>query len=127
MPTPAASGVRKRRGRIKKSPPPSTESEPRKIVVHQGGTTEPGAQILPGMTPEEAARQRESTEQFLAAAETSLQQLAYRPIDKNKQDTVVQIRQYMDASRAALKDSDPQRAHTLAQKAYLLSDDLVKR
>jgi hypothetical protein len=125
--TPAPTGVRKRRGRAKKPLPPVAESEPRKIVVHRGGTSEPVAQILPGMSPEEANRQRESSEQLLAAAETSLQQLAYRPIDTKKQDTVVQIRQYMDAARAALKDSDPQRAHTLAQKAYLLSDDLVKR
>jgi hypothetical protein len=126
-PTPAASGVRKRRGRMKKPRPLADENEPRKIVIHQGGTSEPVAQILPGMSPEEANRQRESSEQLLAAAETSLQQLAYRPIDTKKQDTIVQIRQYMDAARAALKDSDPQRAHTLAQKAYLLSDDLVKR
>jgi hypothetical protein len=126
-PAPAASGVRKRRGRMKKPLPLAADNEPRKIVIHQGGTSEPVAQILPGMSPEEANRQRESSEQLLAAAETSLQQLAYRPIDTKKQDTVVQIRQYMDAARAALKDSDPQRAHTLAQKAYLLSDDLVKR
>jgi hypothetical protein len=112
---------------MKKSRALAAESEPRKIVIHQGGTSEPVAQILPGMSPEEANQQRESSEQLLAAAETSLQQLAYRPIDTKKQDTVVQIRQYMDAARAALKDSDPQRAHTLAQKAYLLSDDLVKR
>jgi hypothetical protein len=126
-PTPTASGVRKRRGRMKKPRPLAAENEPRKIVIHRGGTSEPVAQILPGMTLEEANRQRESSEQLLAAAETSLRQLAYRPIDTKKQDTIVQIRQYMDAARAALKESDPQRAHTLAQKAYLLSDDLVKR
>ena len=112
---------------MKKPRPLAAENEPRKIVIHRGGTSEPVAQILPGMTLEEANRQRESSEQLLAAAETSLRQLAYRPIDTKKQDTIVQIRQYMDAARAALKDSDPQRAHTLAQKAYLLSDDLVKR
>jgi hypothetical protein len=39
---------------------------------------------------------------------------------------VVQIRQYMDVARSALNESDTQRAHTLALKAYLLSDDLVK-
>jgi hypothetical protein len=38
----------------------------------------------------------------------------------------VQIRHYIDGARSALKESDTQRAHTLALKAYLLSDDLVK-
>jgi hypothetical protein len=47
-------------------------------------------------------------------------------LNQNQQGLVVQIRQYVDGARSALKESDIQRAHTLAQKAYLLSDDLAK-
>ena len=43
-----------------------------------------------------------------------------------RQEIVVQIRQYLDGARSALKDGDTQRAHTLALKAYLLTDDLLK-
>ena len=121
------SAARKRSSRTKKLvTPPTAENEPRKIVIHQGGTSEPVAQILPGISPEEANRQRESAERLLDAAESSLQQLAPRSLHPRQQDTVVQIRQYIDWARSALKESDPQRAHTLAQKAYLLSDDLAK-
>jgi outer membrane biosynthesis protein TonB len=119
--------ARKRSSRSKKPvTPPTAENEPRKIVIHQGGTSEPVAQILPGISPEEANRQRESAERLLDAAESSLQQLVARSLHPRQQDTVVQIRQYIDRARSALKESDPQRAHTLAQKAYLLSDDLAK-
>jgi hypothetical protein len=115
--------VRKRRSRAHKPP---ADGGARKIVVHKGGTSEPIAQILPGITEEEANRKRESAEQLLAAAESSLKGLAARTLNPNQQELVVQIRQYMDGARSALKESDIQRAHTLALKAHLLSDDLVK-
>jgi hypothetical protein len=75
---------------------------------------------------EEAAHQRESAGQLLASTESNLKQLAARTLNPNQQEMIVQIRHYMDGARSALKESDTQRAHTLAQKAYLLSDDLVK-
>ena len=78
------------------------------------------------MTEEEAARQRENAEQLLMAAESSLEQLAARSLSMNRQQIVVQIRQYIGVARSALKESDTQRAHTLALKEYLLSDDLLK-
>ena len=39
---------------------------------------------------------------------------------------VAQIKDYMAQSRKATKDSDTVRAHNLALKARLLSDELVK-
>ena len=124
--SPSAAGVRKRRSRTKKPASPTTNGEPRKIVIRQGGASELGAQIALGITQEEANHQRERAEQLLAAAESSLKQLADRSLNPNRQEMVVQIRQYMDGARSALKESDTQRAHTLALKAYLVSDDLVK-
>jgi len=105
---------------------PAPDGEPRKIVVRQGSTSEPVAQIFPGMTQEEADRQRAGAEQLLATAEADLKRLSERSLAASQQATIVQIRQYMDVARTALQESDPQRAHTLAQKAYLLADDLVK-
>jgi hypothetical protein len=121
-----ATGVRKHRSRTKKPAPLTADGEPRKIVIHRGGTSEPVTQILPGLTQEEARHQRESAEQLLAAAESSLKELSTRSLNPNHDVVVVQIRQYMDVARSALNESDTQRAHTLALKAYLLSDDLVK-
>jgi hypothetical protein len=122
--TPAAPPKRRSRGKRLKS----QEGEPRKVVIHHGGTSDPVSEIVPGITLEEAHRQRESAEQLLTASDTSLQQLAAHKLNAKQEETVIQIRQYMGAARNALKgnNSDTQRAHTLALKAYLLSDDILK-
>ena len=122
----SATGVHKRRSRAHKPSATTADGEPRKIVVHQGGASEPIAQILPGIAQEEASHQRENAEQLLSSTESNLKQLAARTLNPNQQDLVVQIRHYMDGARLALKETDTQRAHTLALKAYLLSDDLMK-
>jgi hypothetical protein len=101
--------------------------EPRRVVVRRGSADEPTAQISPGMTEEQARRQRKRTETLLDSTENNLRQLADRKLDQNQQDTISQIRNYMAGARSALKDGDPQRARTLAFKARVLSDDLVKR
>lgn len=114
--------TRKRR----KHTPSAPNGVPRKIVVREGGATEPAEQIVPGMTPVEATRQRQNAEQWLALTGDQLKQLAGRTLDARQQETVRQIRSYMDGARAALKEGDVRRASTLAQKAHLLAEDLVK-
>jgi hypothetical protein len=118
----SASGNRSRRKRAASAP----GSAPRKIVVREGGASEPAAQIAPGMTPAEATRQRHNAEQLLGATDDKLKRLAGRTLDAKQQETVGQIRNYMDGARSALKEGDVRRANTLAQKAHLLSEDLVK-
>lgn len=79
------------------------------------------------MTPAEAVRQRQSVERLLGATDDQLQMLSARPLDAKRQETVGQIRNYLDQARLALKEGDLRRANTLSEKAHLLSDDLVKR
>jgi hypothetical protein len=120
--TRSASGTRKHRQRTA----PAPDGAPRKIVVREGGASEPAAQIVPGMTPAEATRQRQNAERLLGATGDQLKQLAGRPLDPQRQETVEQIRNYMEGARSALKEGDVQRASTLAEKAHLLAEDLVK-
>jgi len=117
----SASGNKRRHKRAA-----SAESGPRKIVVREGGASEPAAQIAPGMTPAEATHQRHNAEQLLGATDDKLKRLAGRTLDAKQQETVGQIRNYIDGARLALKEGDVRRANTLAQKAHLLSEDLVK-
>ncbi len=95
-------------------------------MVREGGANEPTAQIVPGMTPAEAARQRQNAEQLLGVTDEQLKQLAERTLSAPQQQTVGQIRNYMDGARSALKEGDVRRASTLAEKAHLLAEDLVK-
>ena len=118
----SARGTRKRRKRTASA----RDGTPRKIVVREGGASEPAAQIVPGITPAEAARQRQNAERLLGSTDDKLKRLAGRTLGARQQETVGQIRNYMDGARSALKEGDVLRANTLAVKADLLSEDLVK-
>jgi hypothetical protein len=95
-------------------------------VVREGGAVEPAAQIAPGLTPAEATRQRQNAERLLGTTDDRLKQLAARTLDGRQQETVGQIRNYVVGARSALKEGDVRRAGTLAEKAHLLVEDLVK-
>jgi hypothetical protein len=118
----SSNAIRKRRKRTASAP----DGAPRRIVVREGGATEPAEQIVPGMAPVEATRQRQNAEQWLVSTGDRLKQLAERTLDARQQETVGQIHNYMDGARTALKEGDVRRASTLAQKAHLLAEDLVK-
>jgi hypothetical protein len=95
-------------------------------VIRKGGASEPAAQIAPDITPAEATQERHNAEQLLGAASDQLKQLAGRTLNAQQQETVGQIRNYMNGAHSALKEGDLRRASTLAQKAHLLAEDLVK-
>jgi len=105
---------------------PAPGDPPRKIVVREGGAKEPAEQIEPDITPAEAKRERQNAEQLLDTSDSQLKQLAARTLSAQQQETVEQIHNYMDGARSALKEGDVRRAGTLAEKAHLLTDDLVK-
>lgn len=97
-----------------------------KKVVKNGGTADPAAQLAPGVSNEQASRQRRSTTELLATTDTNLKQLASRELNRTQQDSVSQIRKYMEQAKTAEETGDVQRAQNLASKALMLSDDLVK-
>ena len=107
--------------------PATTANIPGRTAVHDGGTpdTIPG-EILPGMDQNEAARQRNATEQLLQSTDNTLKGIS-RPLNDDERAMVEQIRNYMAQSRAAATDGDLLRANNLATKAHLLSDALIKR
>jgi hypothetical protein len=107
-----------------KTADPSSGSH--KKVVHRGSTSEPTTQLAPGITVEQATVQRQHTNQLLASTDESLQKLSARQLSKDEQETVTQIRKFMEQVKEADKSGDLQRAHKLAVKAHLLSDALAK-
>lgn len=103
-----------------------TGQEAQKRVVHRGSTAEPNAQLTPSITEEQAARQRQNTNDLLASTDASLQKLSGRQLSQDEQETVGQIRKFMQQVKEADKEGDLQRAYKLAVKAHLLSDALAK-
>ena len=63
---------------------------------------------------------------MLESAEANLKKIAGRQLSADQQDMVNQIRQFMAQSKAAIDVGDLERAHTLAWKAQVLSEELVK-
>jgi hypothetical protein len=112
--------------RHKRTPPPP-DGAPRKVIVREGGATEPTAQIVPGIPPAEAARERQNAEQLLDSTDMRLKPLTGRTLDERQAETLGQIRNYMTGARSALQEGDVRRASTLAEKAHLLADDLIGR
>jgi hypothetical protein len=78
------------------------------------------------MSDAQAAHEREVTEDMIGTSETNLQKLSGRQMDENRQQTMEQVRVFLQQSRKAMQVGDLQRAHNLAFKAQLLSEDLVK-
>jgi hypothetical protein len=63
---------------------------------------------------------------MLESTEANLKKIAGRQLRQNQQDMVNQIHQFMDQSKTASDAGDLDRARTLAWKAQLLSEELVK-
>ncbi len=122
-PTAATALARKHR---KPAPPVVHDEIQNKTVVPEGGAKEPPEQIAPGLSPEEREHERREAEQWLSATDNDLRILADRHLSPPRQDSVKQVRFYLADARSALKEGDFKRAHTLALKAHLLTDDMVK-
>ncbi len=104
---------------------PSKPCPPPKKVVRNGGSAEPAIQLIEGTTAEQASQER-STNQLMATTEENLKKIEGRQLNPNQQDMVSQIKQFREQSKTAAAAGDLDRAHNLAMKAHLLSDELVK-
>jgi hypothetical protein len=110
----------------KKKPADPGVQDPNKTVVRHGSTAEPTTQLTPGITEEQAARQRETTNQLLSSTDAALQKLDPQQLSSDQKETVAQIRKFMQQAKAADAEGDPQRSYKLALKAHLLTDALEK-
>jgi hypothetical protein len=127
---PASPGKASTKKRRRKNPHPApadpTPDDSDKKVIKNGGTGDPVLQLSPGATPVQTSNPEKNTSELLAATDSNLKQISSRQLNSTQQDSIGQIRKYMEQAQTAEKTGDLQRAHTLASKALLLSDDLVK-
>jgi hypothetical protein len=96
-----------------------------KKVVRNGGSAEPSIQLVGGGAPGKNPQQR-TIDELTAATTENLKKLESRQLNPTEQDTVSQIKQFMDQSKSAAAAGDLERGNNLAMKARLLSDELVK-
>jgi hypothetical protein len=100
-------------------------SPPRVVVNDASNGPIPGV-ISPGPALPDVAHDQATTEQLLQNTDNNLNNIK-RQLSQDEQAIVAQIRDYMSQSRQATKENDLVRAHNLALKAQLLSDDLARR
>ena len=111
-----------------KSPGEVAHNTSPKIVVQPPKPQPPveGGPIAPGPTPTNATNDQASTDQLLQNAESNLSGIK-RQLTPDEEAMRVQIREFITQSHKAITENDPQRAHILAVKARLLSEELVKQ
>ena len=115
---------RKTKPKHRKTTAPSQSG---KVVVRNGGAKEGTPEIEPGLSKEQELHNRENTSQLLSTTDANLKKIAGRQLTPAQQSMVEKIHTYMNQSKAASSAGDLNRAHTLAFKAHLLSDEVAKK
>ena len=85
----------------------------------------PAPQISPQLSPGDQASYERKTNEDIAAAEKNLKQAYGRELNAAQHDLVEKIDSFLGQAREAIRTSDWARASTLAQKAFVLSVELV--
>jgi hypothetical protein len=85
----------------------------------------PAPQISPQLSPGDQASYERRTVEDTNVAEKNLQETSGKQLSAAQQDLVGKIRSFLSQSHDASKDGDWVRAQNLAQKARLLSVELI--
>jgi hypothetical protein len=85
----------------------------------------PAPQISPQLSPGDQDVYQHRTNEDISVAEKNLQQASGRQLSSAQRDLTEKIRSFVSQSRQAGQDGDWTRAQNLAQKARLLSSELI--
>lgn len=89
---------------------------------------EPAPPVLsPVLSAVDEQKLRSDTQQRIDGAAQRLRQIDPTKLAAAEQDNLQTVQSFLDKAREALQAQDIQRAFTLADKAYLLADELTKR
>jgi hypothetical protein len=108
----------------KPAPPRKPAQEPA-VGAAAGPAHPPAPQISPQLSAGDQASYERKTGEDIAAAEKNLRSASGKQLNAAQQDLVDKIRSFLTQSRDASKGGDWARAQNLAQKARLLSSELV--
>jgi outer membrane biosynthesis protein TonB len=106
--------------RTKPSTPSSTEPE-------KPAETRPEAPVIsPQLTPQAQAAAEQRTNADINTAEKNLQTAESKRLDEAQHDLVEKVRDFLAQAHEAIHSQDWVRASNLAEKARVLSEELVK-
>jgi len=100
-------------------PPPRTAAIPREPST-------PPPVLAPQASVEEEQRMKSQAERRIEGTEKLVQRIDPSRLAREQQENYLTIQSFLSKAREALSTRDMQRAFTLADKAYLLADELSK-
>jgi hypothetical protein len=106
--------------------PPKASPEPAPEPPADQPAHPPAPQISPQLSPGDQAAYERKTNEDVSVAEKNLQQAKGKQLSAAQNDLVEKIRSFLSQSHDAAKSGDLARAQNLAQKARLLSIELVE-
>lgn len=127
IPTPAAPAASVAIPATQPAPAPRRPSEGQSSgeSESEAAAHQPALQITPELSPGDEASYERRTADDLAVAEKNLGQASGKQLSAAQQDLVAKITSFASQSRDASKSGDWARAQNLAQKARLLSIELL--
>jgi len=87
---------------------------------------EPPPVLSPQVSSAEELRLTQQARTRIEGAERLVSQLDPRRLDREQQDTLATIKDFLTKSKEAMATRDLQRAYNLADKAYILVEDLSR-
>lgn len=133
--TPPA-GAEQPEERARRAAPPPTSSPPH-AAPPRPGTPAPAPPPVPADAPPpvlspvlsavDEQKLRAEAQQRIDGAEQRLRQIDPAKLASGQQDSLQTLQSFLDKAREALQAQDVQRAFTLADKAYLMADELARR
>jgi hypothetical protein len=105
--------------------PQKPAPEPEPSTAAEDHTRPRAPQISPQLSENEKANYQRSIAEDIGVAEGNLKQIDGKRLNAQQTDLVDKIRSFRDQSNNAAKEGDFARAKNLAQKARLLSVELV--
>ena len=108
-----------------KEPVPAPASPPRSAAIPREPSA-PAPVLAPQASAEEEQRIKSQAERRIEGTERLVQRIDPSRLAREQQENYLTIQSFLTKAREALSTRDVQRAFTLADKAYLLADELSK-
>ncbi len=108
------------------TPPPPRPGTPAPVTPAAPANVTPPV-LSPVLSAADEQRLRADTQQRLDGTEQRLRQIDPAKLASAQRDSLRTVQSFLDKAREALQARDIQRAFTLADKAYILADELSKR
>lgn len=107
-------------------PPAAAQSTPRTAAIPREPPGPPAPVLAPQASAEEEQRIKHDAERRIEGTEKLVQRIDPARLRREQQENYLTVQSFLTKAREALSARDVQRAFTLADKAYLLADELSR-